>query len=75
MQDILDLELRSGHKSAPGGIPDRLVVHRKGIAPSQGLDSLAYSLHTSDKTRQVWRPCSAGCRWWPSNHGITVTNH
>ena len=70
-QDILDLEVRSGHHSDPKGIPDRLVVHRKGIVPSQGLDSLAYSLHTSSKTRQVLgvlpdcyrqaRPCLLCC--------------
>ena len=53
VKDILDLELKTGSKSDPSGIPDRLVVHRKGVAPAQGQDALAYSLHTSPRAHQV----------------------
>ena len=52
-QDILDLELKVSSKSTQSGMPDRLVVHRKGVAPAQGQDALAYSLHTSPRAHQV----------------------
>ena len=61
VKDVLDLELKTRSKSDPNGIPDRLVVHRKGIAPAQGQDALAYSLHTSPRAHQVLRAVGVCC--------------
>lgn len=65
VQDVLDLELKGTHKD--GRPPNRLVVHRRGVRPAQGVeDSLTYELHCTSRTSQVsCAPCMRSPAYMP----------